>query len=197
MTNSSPPSRPACRCRAIRAQAAGAAAAAGRRRMAERVVDLLEPVEIEQSRANLAQRLAPRQGFLQLDAEPPPESPGRATRRVRADRREARLGVAGVKMWPAISRFLLRKSFHDTVSLILATAHRFPMRNNRSWLIFSTLYSLLPVSSHPAANCFARSVARITALISVTRNPPSSNSRMPSIVHPAGVVTASLSSAGW
>ena len=49
---------------------------------------------------------------------------------------------------------------------------------------------------YPAASCRARSVARITALISVTRSPPSSSSRMPSIVHPAGVVTASLSSAG-
>jgi len=50
---------------------------------------------------------------------------------------------------------------------------------------------------YPAANCLARSVARITALISVTRSPPSSSSRIPSIVHPAGVVTASFSSAGW
>jgi hypothetical protein len=47
-----------------------------------------------------------------------------------------------------------------------------------------------------AASSLARAVARITALISVTRRPPSSSSRMPSIVHPAGVVTASFSSAG-
>ena len=50
--------------------------------------------------------------------------------------------------------------------------------------------------SYPAASCLARSVARITALISVTRRPPSSSSRMPSMVQPAGVVTSSLSSAG-
>ncbi len=50
--------------------------------------------------------------------------------------------------------------------------------------------------AQPAANCRARSVARITALISVTRSPPSSSSRMPSMVQPAGVVTASFSSAG-
>src|SRR5580704_11255907 len=42
----------------------------------------------------------------------------------------------------------------------------------------------------------ARWVAFTTALISVTRNFPSSSSRMPSMVHPAGVVTASFSSAG-
>ena len=50
--------------------------------------------------------------------------------------------------------------------------------------------------NYPAASSFARCVARITALISVTRRPPSSSSRMPSTVQPAGVVTASLSSAG-
>src|SRR6201996_8112758 len=49
---------------------------------------------------------------------------------------------------------------------------------------------------HPAASCLARSVARMTALMRVTRRPPSSSSRMPSTVQPAGVVTASLSSAG-
>ena len=43
----------------------------------------------------------------------------------------------------------------------------------------------------------ARSVALTTALISVTRSFPSSSSRMPSIVQPAGVVTASFNSAGW
>ena len=36
-----------------------------------------------------------------------------------------------------------------------------------------------------------------TALISVTRSFPSSNSIMPSMVHPAGVVTASFNRAGW
>src|SRR5262249_8034347 len=40
-------------------------------------------------------------------------------------------------------------------------------------------------------------VAFTTALISVTRSFPSSSSRIPSIVHPAGVVTESFSSAGW
>ena len=45
-------------------------------------------------------------------------------------------------------------------------------------------------------SCFARSVALTTALMSVTRSFPSSSSRIPSIVHPAGVVTASLRSAG-
>src|SRR5882762_6963717 len=43
----------------------------------------------------------------------------------------------------------------------------------------------------------ARLVAFTTALISVTRSFPSSSSRMPSIVQPAGVVTASFSNAGW
>jgi len=38
----------------------------------------------------------------------------------------------------------------------------------------------------------ARSVALTTALIRVTRSLPSSSSRMPSMVHPAGVVTASV-----
>jgi hypothetical protein len=42
----------------------------------------------------------------------------------------------------------------------------------------------------------ARLVALTTALMSVTRSFPSSSSRMPSMVQPAGVVTASLSSAG-
>lgn len=42
----------------------------------------------------------------------------------------------------------------------------------------------------------ARWAALTTALIRVTRNLPSSSSRMPSIVHPAGVVTSSFSSAG-
>jgi hypothetical protein len=51
-------------------------------------------------------------------------------------------------------------------------------------------------SRYPPASCRARSVARITALIRVTRRPPSSISSSPSAVQPAGVVTASLSSAG-
>jgi len=53
-----------------------------------------------------------------------------------------------------------------------------------------------PLLTQPAANSFALCVARITALINVTRSPPSSSSRIPSMVHPAGVVTSSLSSAG-
>jgi hypothetical protein len=52
-------------------------------------------------------------------------------------------------------------------------------------------------TNYPFANSLARSVARITALMRVTRRPPSSNSRMPSMVQPAGVVTASFSRAGW
>ena len=52
-------------------------------------------------------------------------------------------------------------------------------------------------NGYPFASSFARWVARFTALINVTRRPPSSSSRMPSTVHPAGVVTASFSSAGW
>ena len=99
-------------------------------------------------------------------------------------------------MWPAISRFLLRKSFHDA---FLSSSRT--LIASLCEAIAPGLCFLLPIpyslSFHPAANCRARSVARITALISVTRNPPSSNSRMPSIVHPAGVVTASFSSAGW
>ena len=46
------------------------------------------------------------------------------------------------------------------------------------------------------ASSLARCTAFTTALISVTRSLPSSSSMMPSIVHPAGVVTASFSSAG-
>jgi hypothetical protein len=46
------------------------------------------------------------------------------------------------------------------------------------------------------SNSPARCVAFTTALISVTRNLPSSSSRMPSMVQPAGVVTASFNSAG-
>ena len=42
----------------------------------------------------------------------------------------------------------------------------------------------------------ARCAALTTALIKVTRNLPSSSSRMPSMVHPAGVVTSSFSNAG-
>jgi len=46
------------------------------------------------------------------------------------------------------------------------------------------------------ANSLARCTAFTTALIKVTRSLPSSSSMMPSIVHPAGVVTASFNSAG-
>lgn len=46
------------------------------------------------------------------------------------------------------------------------------------------------------ANSLARCAAFTTALISVTRSLPSSSSMIPSIVHPAGVVTASFNSAG-
>src|SRR6185437_3880819 len=52
-------------------------------------------------------------------------------------------------------------------------------------------------ANYPAASSLARIVARLTALMSVTRKPPASSSRMPSTVQPAGVVTWSLSSAGW
>ncbi len=50
--------------------------------------------------------------------------------------------------------------------------------------------------SYPFTSSFARWVARTTAFINVTRNPPSSNSSIPSIVQPAGVVTMSFSLAG-
>jgi hypothetical protein len=46
------------------------------------------------------------------------------------------------------------------------------------------------------ANSLARCTAFTTALIKVTRSLPSSSSMIPSIVHPAGVVTASFNSAG-
>jgi len=46
------------------------------------------------------------------------------------------------------------------------------------------------------SNSPARLVAFTTALMRVTRSLPSSNSMMPSMVHPAGVVTASFKSAG-
>ena len=49
---------------------------------------------------------------------------------------------------------------------------------------------------YPYASSLARCAAFTTALISVTRSFPSSSSMMASIVHPAGVVTASLSNAG-
>ncbi len=48
----------------------------------------------------------------------------------------------------------------------------------------------------PKASSLARWAAFTTALMSVTRSLPSSNSMMPSMVQPAGVVTASLSRAG-
>src|SRR5581483_1263266 len=51
-------------------------------------------------------------------------------------------------------------------------------------------------SSYPFASSFARCAAFTTALISVTRNLPSSSSMIPSMVHPAGVVTASFNKAG-
>src|SRR6185503_13017029 len=51
-------------------------------------------------------------------------------------------------------------------------------------------------TAHPWMSSAALRVARTTALISVTRRPPSSSSSSPSIVHPAGVVTPSLSLAG-
>src|SRR2546427_276098 len=50
--------------------------------------------------------------------------------------------------------------------------------------------------TYPFTNSLARWVARTTALIRVTRKPPSSSLRMPSMVQPAGVVTMSLSLAG-
>src|ERR1035441_5813459 len=46
------------------------------------------------------------------------------------------------------------------------------------------------------SNSLARCEALTTALMSVTRRPPSSSSRMPSTVQPAGVATASFSNAG-
>jgi hypothetical protein len=49
---------------------------------------------------------------------------------------------------------------------------------------------------HPCASSFALCAALTTALMSVTRSLPSSSSRMPSMVHPAGVVTASFKRAG-
>jgi len=51
-------------------------------------------------------------------------------------------------------------------------------------------------STQPKASSLARCAAFTTALIKVTRSFPSSNSMIASIVQPAGVVTASLSSAG-
>src|SRR2546426_2919316 len=50
--------------------------------------------------------------------------------------------------------------------------------------------------SYPFTSSRARCVARTTALISVTRRPPSSSSSIPSMVQPAGVVTISFSLAG-
>ena len=64
----------------------------------------------------------------------------------------------------------------------------------RLWDTTTTPYKELSrIEGHTAG---VRSVAFTTALISVTRSFPSSSSRMPSMVQPAGVVTASLSNAG-
>jgi hypothetical protein len=49
---------------------------------------------------------------------------------------------------------------------------------------------------HPKASSLALCAAFTTALMSVTRSLPSSSSIMASMVHPAGVVTASFSNAG-
>src|SRR6266508_5469511 len=55
------------------------------------------------------------------------------------------------------------------------------------WVAEVSGLAYLSNSSSPA-----RLVALTTALMSVTRSFPSSSSRMPSMVQPAGVVTASL-----
>src|SRR6266851_2217071 len=57
-------------------------------------------------------------------------------------------------------------------------------------------FSILVLAYFSNSNSPARLVAFTTALMSVTRSLPSSNSIIPSMVHPAGVVTASFSSAG-
>src|SRR5215472_181370 len=57
-------------------------------------------------------------------------------------------------------------------------------------------FLLLGVSYFSKSSSPARLVAFTTALMSVTRSFPSSSSRIPSMVQPAGVVTASFSSAG-
>src|SRR6267142_1004993 len=75
-------------------------------------------------------------------------------------------------------------------------------RNVRALHRFLTRSILPPLSIlRPAyfskSSSPARLVAFTTALINVTRSFPSSNSMIPSMVHPAGVVTASFSRAGW
>lgn len=69
------------------------------------------------------------------------------------------------------------------------------VHNKRPLGIVASLSSLSH-HSYENANSLARWTAFTTALIKVTRNFPSSSSMMPSMVHPAGVVTASFSSAG-
>src|SRR5579863_2210886 len=56
--------------------------------------------------------------------------------------------------------------------------------------------NFLELTLYPYASSFARWAAFTTALIRVTRNLPSSSSIIASMVHPAGVVTASLRRAG-
>src|ERR1700686_4667851 len=69
----------------------------------------------------------------------------------------------------------------------------------RDFRLGERLSTRSPKQDYPPlkASSFARCVAFTTALISVTRNFPSSSSIMPSTVQPAGVVTASFNSAGW
>jgi len=100
-------------------------------------------------------------------------------------------GLRIVRIFPSFSKQTM-SGFSIFISLF-ASSQPLSAGCPRS-LAFGDLGKQYP---YTAASCLALSVARITALISVTRKPPSSSSRMPSMVQPAGVVTASFSRAGW
>src|SRR5579885_949372 len=84
-------------------------------------------------------------------------------------------------------QFHRKAALYGQISRILLRRRQF-LRIVR---FFGHLQNYFSNSSSPA-----RSVAFTTALIKVTRSFPSSSSRMPSIVQPAGVVTASFNNAG-
>ncbi len=156
---------------------------------------------------------------------PRPEPRGRAALAVPGCKRGARLGVEWArKLSQSVRRFAnwkIRKSVSDRAS----QKHFQDCRRVARGIHSTAVFRLLPIlkilelarrsrtakpppvgksasqpqreAPYPAANCLARSVARITALMRATRRPPSSSSRMPSMVQPAGVVTASFKRAGW
>jgi hypothetical protein len=85
-------------------------------------------------------------------------------------------------------------------SFKVGASPRNPRSPGRRFLAFGMTMTMIGGSrgmgGYPNASSLARCAAFTTALIRVTRNFPSSSSMIASIVQPAGVVTASFSSAG-